>query len=361
MSQSISVNPLVGGGPETIPLGPVASWDSIELLGTNGGGYFAANFAHPFQDPTAATNAFSVLLMLAIPLGAPFAFGRLVRRPGESWPLVATIVSVFLVGFLMFLAFESSNTFLPGQVTQNGGYVVGTENRFTLGESSLFQFTSVYSNTGVTSMSLGALTPLAQTVLLFGMFLQSAPGGVGTGFGMLLIFVVLAVFMGGLMVGRSPEYLGKKIGTSQVKWAAAALLSHPIGILVPVAVAMLTGDAVSAVGSYSPHGFTMLLYEFTSESANNGSAMAPITDATPFFNVVGALIMLIGRFIPMLAMLAIGGALSRQPALPVSPGTLKTATTTFTLYLVGFVLIVTGLLFLPVLAMGPFSLGVNWP
>lgn len=355
LAQSATVNPLVGGGPQTIPLGPVASWDSIELLGTNGGGYFAANFAHPFQDPTSATNAFAVLLMLALPLGAPFAFARLVRRPGESWPLVATVLSIFLVGFLLFLAFESSNTFLPAQVSQNGGYVVGTENRFTLGESSLFQFTSVYSNTGATSMALGSLTPLAQLVLLWGMFLQSTPGGVGTGFGMLLIFVVLAVFMGGLMVGRSPEYLGKKIGTSQVKWAAAALLSHPIGILVPVAIAMLSGDAQNAVGSYSPHGFTVLLYEFTSESANNGSAMGPINDNTLFFNVAGALVMLLGRYFPILAMLAIAGSLSGQEVRAPGPGTLNTRSTTFTTFLTLFLLIVSGLLFLPVLALGPFS------
>jgi potassium-transporting ATPase potassium-binding subunit len=353
-AQSAQVVPL-GGGAESIPLGPVASWDSIEFLGTNGGGYFAANAAHPFQNPSSGTNFVAILLMLALPLGAPFAFGRIVRRPGEAWPLIGTIGAVFLLGLLMFLAFEGSNTFLPPNIDQGTGYVYGAETRFTLPESGLFQFTSVYSNTGATSMALGSLTPLAQTVLLFGMFLQSTPGGDGTGFGMLLVYVVLAVFMGGLMVGRSPEYLGKKISMPQVKWAVAALLSHPFAILVPVAYAITTGLAQAAVGGLTPHGFTVLLYEFTSESANNGSGMGPIRDATPFFNIAGALVMLVGRYFPILAMLAIAGSLSQQDLKAPGPGTLRTESATFSIFLTLFLLIVAGLLFLPVLALGPFS------
>ena len=345
----------ISGGSEVIPLGPVASWDSIEFLGTNGGGYFAANAAHPFQNPNAITNLVAILLMLAIPLAAPFAFGRLVRRPGEGYPLLGTILAIFLVGFLMFLFFEGSNSFLPATVNQGSGYVLGAETRFTISESALFQFTSVYSNTGATSMALGSLTPFAQMSLLFGMFLQSTPGGDGTGFGMLLINVVLAVFMGGLMVGRSPEYIGKKIGMAQVKWAAAAILSHPFMILIPVAVSLVTGDGQTAMGGYSPHGFTVLLYEFTSESANNGSAMGPIYDTTVFFNVAGGIVMLVGRYFPILAMLAIAGTLSEQAPRPPGPGTLKTESFTFTAFLAIFIIIVTGLLFLPVLALGPFS------
>jgi K+-transporting ATPase ATPase A chain len=354
-AQSVTVAPLTGG-QSTIPLGPVASWDAIEFLGTNGGGYYAANAANPFQDPSSAANFIAILLMMAIPFGTPFAFARMVKRPGEAWPLIATVLTVFLVSFAAFLYIEGHNGFLPSNISQSNGYLLGGEDRWTISEQTLFQFTSVYSNTGATSMSLGSLNPLSQTILLFGMFLQCVPGGDGTGFGTLLINVVLAVFMGGLMVGRSPEYLGKKIGMPQVKWAAAAILTHPFSILIPTAVAVVVpGVLSSAIGGFTPHGFTVLLYEFTSEAANNGSGMAPINDGTPFFNVVGAIVMLVGRYIPMLAMLAIAGSLSGQTPQRPGPGTLKTQSVTFWLFLTAFLVVVTGLLFLPVLALGPFS------
>ncbi|HEY6238814.1 MAG TPA: potassium-transporting ATPase subunit KdpA, partial [Thermoplasmata archaeon] len=205
---------------------------------------------------------------------------------------------------------------------------------------------------------------IGQMSLLFGMFTQSTPGGVGTGFATLLVFAILAVFVGGLMVGRTPEYLGKKIGQQQVKWAALILLIHPALIMVPLAVAFLGGfDPLPVTSGNVPvgaipvqaHAFTVALYEFTSESANNGSAMAPINDATLFFNVAGGIVMLAGRFLPILAMLQIAGLFSRQDVLPPGPGTLRTRSLTFTMYLALFVVILTGLLFLPVIALGPLS------
>jgi potassium-transporting ATPase potassium-binding subunit len=196
-------------------------------------------------------------------------------------------------------------------------------------------------------------------VLLFGMFTQATPGGEGTGFGTLLLFAVLAIFVGGLMVGRTPEYLGKKIGTSQVRWAALAILVHPASILLPTAVAFL-GGYVSLAGlgpGASAHTFTSVLYEFTSESANNGSALSagPFNDTTWFFNVGGAVVMLIGRFAPIWVMLMVGEKFAEQDALPPSAGTLKTTTTTFSLYLTIFVVIATALIFLPVMALGPLA------
>jgi potassium-transporting ATPase potassium-binding subunit len=352
---------LLGGGFEAIPTGPVATWDSIEMLGSNGGGYFAANAGAPLQNPSAFTNMILIVMMMLLTFSPPFLFGRMVKRSNEAYPHIGAILIIFVTALLLLFYFESGNALLNGLgVSQTGGYFVGAESRFTLAESVLFQGVSVYGNVGATSMSLGALTPGAQSVLLWGMFLQCAPGGVGTGFGTLLINALLAIFVGGLMVGRTPEYLGKKIGPAQVRWVIVQLLAHPLAILVPLAVAFADGVAQVAAGPGS-QSFTIVMYEFVSESANNGSGMSPITDGTPFFNVVGALIMLVGRFVPIICMLAIGGALARQPSLPPSPGTLKTSSATFTLYLVGFVLIVTGLLFLPILAMGPFSLGVSWP
>ncbi|HYK92621.1 MAG TPA: potassium-transporting ATPase subunit KdpA [Thermoplasmata archaeon] len=356
-AQSAIIHPL-GGGTQVLPLGPLSSWDAIELIGTNGGGFFGANMGHPFQNPTAATNFLAVVLMMLIPFGAIFMFGNMVRRPGEAAPLLVTAVVIFLLALVLFTFFESANPFLQGTLplSQDSGYLVGAEARFSLPESALFQVASIYGNVGANTMSLGSLTPGAQMVLLWGMFLQSAPGGDGTGFGTLLINALLAIFVGGLMVGRTPEYLGKKIGRGEVKWAAVTVLSHPFAILIPVAVAYVAGLASLAV-SPGPHGFTIVLYEFTSESANNGSGMGPINDATPFFNLAGAIVMLFSRYLPMIAMLAIGGSLARQTPLPPGPGTIKTESATFTLYLIAFILIVTGLLFLPVLALGPFGQG----
>lgn len=350
---SITYFPL-SGGMHILPLGPVATWDAIEFLGTNGGGYFAANAAHPLQNPSAVTNFLAVIMMLVIPFSTIFTFGHMVRRPGESWPLLVTVLTIFLVALGLFMYFELSNPFLAGVATQNSGYLYGAETRFTIPEDALFQVSSIYANVGATSMVLGALTPVAQSTLLFGMFLQSSPGGDGTGFGMLLIFTLLTVFIGGLMVGRTPEYLGKKIGQPQIKWATVTILSHPFAIFVPLVVALVSGLGGVAAGT-GPHAFTVLLYEFTSESANNGSGMGPIQDNTLFFNVAGAVVMLVGRYLPILAMLAIGGSLASQDTLPPGPGTLRTQSATFALLLLGVLLILTGLLFLPVLALGPLS------
>jgi K+-transporting ATPase ATPase A chain len=359
-AQSFST-PLLNGGRAFIPTGPVASWDAIEWLGTNGGGYFAANAGAPLQNPTPATNVVAILLMMLVPFSTIFMFGHMVRRPRESYPFLATVFILLLIALGLFLLFESAQPLLAGlDVTQAQGNPVGTESRFSLGGNALFQVMSIYGNVGATSMSLGSLTPGAQMTLLWGMFLQCAPGGEGTGFGMLLINSLLAIFLGGLMVGRTPEYLGKKLGRDQMRWATVTILSHPMAILIPLAVAAVSGLSVTAAGPGS-QGFTIVLYEFTSESANNGSGMAPITDNTLFFNLAGALIMLVGRYLPIVAMLAIGGGLARQEALPPGPGTLKTQSVTFTLYLVIFLIVVTGLLFLPVLALGPFSQGVSFP
>jgi len=352
----------ITGGTQVIYLGPVASFQSISLLGTNGGGWYSANMVSPLANPSAVSNMFAVFVMLILPLSAPFAFAQMVRRKNEAWPYVGTILIVLVVALAIFIVYQDASNPLLSSLTglsQTNGYPVGSEVRFSLPENSLFQVVSVYCNVGANNIMIGALSPEAQMVLLFGMFTQSTPGGAGTGFGMLLLFAVLGIFVGGLMVGRTPEYLGKKIETSQVRWAALALLSHPAAILVPFVVAVVWGQVPIDAGTIgaSSHNFTAVLYEFTSESANNGSALstAAFNDATPFFNVAGALVMLFGRFIPILAMLKVAEIFSRQRTLPAGPGTLRTASGTFTLYLVLFLIIVTTLLFLPVIAMGPLA------
>jgi K+-transporting ATPase ATPase A chain len=359
---TVVAHPLTGG-TQTIYLGPVASYQAISLLGTNGGGWYSANMASPLANPSAVTNLFAVFLMLLIPFASPFAFAQIIRRRGEAWPFVGTILIVLVVAFGLFVAFQAVNNPALASVAGLGGptngYPVGQETRFSLPEASLFQVASVYSNVGANNMAIGAISPVGQMVLLFGMFTQSTPGGEGTGFAMLLLFAVLAIFVGGLMVGRTPEYLGKKIETAHVKWAALALLIHPATILIPFAVA-IAGGFVQVNGLVLPataHNFTSVLYEFTSESANNGSSLSTgaFNDTTPFFNVVGAVVMLVGRFVPIWAMLKVGGLFSRQESLPPSAGTLRTASGTFTVYLTLFLVITSALLFLPVLAMGPLA------
>ncbi|MGI0071951.1 MAG: potassium-transporting ATPase subunit KdpA [Thermoplasmata archaeon] len=362
LTNFVIAHPLTGG-TQTIYLGPVASFQAISLLGTNGGGWYSANAASPLANPSAVSNLFLVGLMMLIPFSTPFAFSHIIRRKGEAWPFVGTILIVFAIAFGLFVIYQvATNPALAsvsGLGASTNGYPVGQETRFGLPEASLFQVVSVYSNVGASNMAIGAVSPVGQMVLLFGMFTQSTPGGEGTGFGTLLLFAVLAIFIGGLMVGRTPEYLGKKIETSHVKWAALALLIHPAIILIPFSVGVLAGAPGIANPSLpaSAHTFTSVLYELTSEAANNGSALssAYFNDATPFWNVTGAIVMAVGRFVPIWAMLQVGGLFAAQAEKPPGPGTLRTASATFTIYLTLILVIVSALLFLPVLAMGPLA------
>jgi potassium-transporting ATPase potassium-binding subunit len=361
-TNTVTAHPLIGG-TQTIYLGPVASYQAISFLGTNGGGFYSANAASPLANPSAFSNLFDIFVMMLVCFSTPFAFSQIIRRRGEAWPYMGTILIVFSVGLALFIVYQAATdpalSSIVGLGASTNGYPVGQETRFSLPEASLFQVASVYSNVGANNMLIGALSPVAQLVLLFGMFTQSTPGGEGTGFGTLLLFAVLGIFVGGLMVGRSPEYLGKKISTGQVRWAALALLSHPAAILIPFVVAVAGGFVSVSSGSLpaSAHTFTSVLYEFTSESANNGSALsaAPFNDTTWFFNVAGAFVMLVGRFVPIWAMLKVGEMFAQQDVLPPGPGTLRTASATFTIYITLFLVIVTILLFLPVIALGPLS------
>jgi len=358
----VTAHPLTGG-TQTIYLGPAASFQAMSLLGTNGGGWYSANAASPLANPSAVSNLFQVGVMMLIPFSTPFAFGAIIRKRGEAWPYMGTILIVFVVALGLFIAYQAATNPALASIANlsqgANGYPVGQETRFSLPEASLFQVVSVYSNVGANNMAIGSLSPVSQMVLLFGMFTQSTPGGEGTGFGTLLLFAVLAIFIAGLMVGRTPEYLGKKIETSHVKWAALALLIHPAVILIPFAVGVVVGAPGIAGANIhaSAHNFTAVLYELTSEAANNGSALstASFTDNTPFWNVTGAFVMLVGRFVPIWAMIQIGGLFASQSDRPPSSGTLQTASVTFTIYLTLILVIVSTLLFLPVIAMGPLA------
>ena len=362
LTNYVIAHPLTGG-TQTIYLGPVASFQSISLLGTNGGGFYSANAASPLANPSAASNLFMVGVMMLIPFSTPFAFAQIIRKRGEAWPYLGTILIVFVVALALFIIYQAATNpalaTVAGLGPQTNGYPVGEETRFSLPEASLFQVVSVFSNVGANNLDIGAVSPVGQLVLLFGMFTQSTPGGEGTGFGTLLLFAVLAIFVGGLMVGRTPEYLGKKVGIGQVKWAALALVIHPVIILIPFSIGVLVGapGIQGATVGASAHNFTSVLYELTSEAANNGSALstASFNDATVFWNVTGGLVMALGRFVPIWAMLQVGGLFASQEELPPGSGTLRTASATFTIYLTMILIIITALLFLPVMAIGPLS------
>ncbi|MGI0151509.1 MAG: potassium-transporting ATPase subunit KdpA, partial [Thermoplasmata archaeon] len=342
-----------GAASYPIFLGPVAPWQAIELLGTNGGGFYAASAASPLASPSVFAVLFGIFLMLLLPFAVPFAFGHMVRRPGESYPIVATMLTVFLIALALFLFWESSGDFAAAGV------------RFAYPVSGSFQLTSVYTNTGATTLTIGSTTPLAQTDLFFGMFTQGTPGGDGTGFATLLVNLLLAVFLAGLMVGRTPEYLGKKIGLAQVRWAAFILLVHPLLILLPSALTFAGGFAAFPPGSVpvlcgsgycgTAHDFTAVLYEFTSQAANNGSGYGYGADGTLYFNLVGAAVIVLGRFLPIAGMLMIASGLSEKEIQPAGSGTLRTQSLTFTVYLTLILVIVTALMFLPVLALGPLG------
>jgi potassium-transporting ATPase potassium-binding subunit len=352
-----SFPPLLWAGPHAAnPIfnGPVAGMQSIIYLGSNGGGWTSANVSSSLANPSIWTQDLGMGLFMLLPFSFPFAFASIVRRPGEAWPYLGTVLIVFVVGLALFLAFEGP----PGLGLS--GY------RFGVVPDSSFQFASVYTNTGSNNLNIAFLAPVPQMALLFGMFTQNTPGSDGVGFGTLLIFALLAIFIGGLMVGRTPEYLGKRITPTTVKWTALVLLYHPIAILIPTAGAYL-GGFVPSTGLFTPvpfcstatclnaHAFTSVLYEFTSESANNGSGMSSFNDVTLYFNLVGAGVILIGRYLPMIAMLKIGSEFARTTALPPGPGTLETRSLTFTLYLTLLLIVVSALLFLPVIALGPLS------
>ncbi len=362
LTNYVIAHPLTGG-TQTIYLGPVASFQSISLLGTNGGGFYSANAASPLANPSAASNLFMVGVMMLIPFSTPFAFSQIIRKRGEAWPYLGTILIVLAVALALFIIYQAAaNPALanvPGLGAATNGYPVGEETRFSSPEAALFQVVSVFSNVGANNLDIGSISPIAQLVLLFGMFTQSTPGGEGTGFGTLLLFAVLAIFIGGLMVGRTPEYLGKKVGLGQVKWAALALVIHPVIILIPFAVGVLAGapGIQGATVGASAHNFTSVLYELTSEAANNGSALstASFNDATVFWNVTGGIVMAVGRYLPIWAMLQVGGLFASEEELPPGSGTLRTASATFTIYLTLILIIITALLFLPVMAIGPLS------
>jgi K+-transporting ATPase ATPase A chain len=351
----------VENGSQTIAQGPVASQEAIKMLGTNGGGFFNANSAHPFENPTPFSNFLEMLSIFIIPAGLTYTLGRMTGSPGHGWAVFAAMFVLFAAGFsVCYWAEAQPYNILHGAVqthtaTAPGGNMEGKEVRFGIANSSLFAAITTDASCGAVNGMHDSFTPLGGMVPLANIMLGEVVfGGVGAGMYGILIFVVLSVFIAGLMVGRTPEYLGKKIEAYDVKMSMLYALIFPLVILTFTAVfVLLPNVGLSSLNNAGPHGFSEILYAFTSGAGNNGSAFAGLNANTWWYNVSLGWDMLIGRFLMMIPVLALAGNLAQKKSVPPSPGTFPVNTSLFAVLLVGVVLILGALTFFPALSLGP--------
>ncbi|GAA2238509.1 potassium-transporting ATPase subunit KdpA [Streptomyces nogalater] len=345
------------GGRQQWGGGAYASQEVIKELGTNGGGVANANSAHPFENPTPFTNLLEIFLILVIPFSLTRTFGVLVGNVKQGYAILGTMAGIWLgfVALMMWTEFAHHGPALQAA----GGAMEGKEVRFGIGGSSIFAVTTTLTSTGAVDSFHSSFTGLGGGITMLGMMLgEIAPGGVGSGLYGMLIMAVIAVFIAGLMVGRTPEYLGKKIGAREMKLAACYLLVTPALVLVFTAASLALPTPPHSMLNPGAHGFSEVLYAFTSASNNNGSAFAGLNANTDWFNTTTGLAMLLGRFLPMVFVLALAGSLAGQRPVPVTAGTLRTEKPLFTGLLVGAILIITGLTYFPALALGPLAEGL---
>ena len=345
---------------QTIAQGPVASQEAIKMLGTNGGGFFAANSAHPFENPTPLSNYLQMLSIFVIPAGLTYTLGRMTGSERHGWAVWAAMAFLFLAGVTTaYWAEARGNPLLKGadqhvSTLQSGGNMEGKEVRFGIADSALFATVTTDASCGAINSWHDSYTPLGGMVPLANIMLsETVFGGVGAGLYGTLIYVVLAVFIAGLMVGRTPEYLGKKIEAYDVKMAMLVTLVFPLVILVLTAISSVQGFGTSSISNPGPHGLTQILYAFTSMAGNNGSAFGGLNGNTLWYNTSGAMTMLVGRFFMIIPMLALSGNLAKKRYVPPSLGTFPVTTPLFSVLLVGVILIVGALTFFPALSLGP--------
>ncbi|WP_216586948.1 potassium-transporting ATPase subunit KdpA [Streptomyces brasiliscabiei] len=337
--------------------GAVASQEAIKELGTNGGGYFNANSAHPFENPTPFTNLFEIFLILVIPFALTRTFGIMVGSVRQGYAILATMATIWLAFTALMMWTEFAHHGPALQIA--GGAYEGKEVRFGVGSSSIFAVATTLTSTGAVDSFHSSFTGLGGGITMLGMMLgEIAPGGTGSGLYGMLVMAVIAVFIAGLMVGRTPEYLGKKIGTREIKLAACYILVTPALVLVLAAAAMALPTPANSMTNSGAHGFSEILYAYTSAANNNGSAFAGLNADTQWFNSTLGVAMLLGRFLPMIFVLALAGSLAEQKPVPVTAGTLRTEKPLFTGLLVGAILIITGLTYFPALALGPLAEGL---
>ncbi|MDL2405935.1 potassium-transporting ATPase subunit KdpA [Rhizobium calliandrae] len=342
------------GAQQTIAVGPVASQLAIKMLGTNGGGFFNANSAHPFENPNAISNLIQMLAIFAIGAALTNVFGRMVGNQRQGWAILAAMGVLFIAGVIITYWAEAAGNPLVHALGVQGGNMEGKEVRFGITLSSLFAVITTAASCGAVNAMHGSFTAIGGMIPLINLQLgEVIVGGVGAGFYGILMFVIIAIFVAGLMVGRTPEYLGKKIEAKEVKMAMLAVLCLPFGMLIFTAIASVLPAAVASIGNPGPHGFSEILYAYSSAAANNGSAFGGLSGNTPWYNITLGIVMLIGRFLVIVPALAIAGSLISKKTVPASVGTFPTDGGLFVGLLVGTILIVGGLTFFPALALGP--------
>lgn len=342
------------GAQQTIAVGPVASQVAIKMLGTNGGGFFNANAAHPFENPDAISNLIQMVTIFALGAALTNVFGRMVGNQRQGWAILSAMGVLFIAGVAVCYWAESAGNPLVHALGVDGGNMEGKESRFGIALSALFAVITTAASCGAVNAMHDSFTALGGMIPIINMQLgEVIVGGVGAGFYGILMFIVIAVFVAGLMVGRTPEYLGKKIEAKEVKMAMLAVLCLPLAMLIFTAIAVLLPTGVASIANAGPHGFSEVLYAYTSAAANNGSAFGGLSGNTPWYNVTLGIDMLMGRFLVIIPALAIAGSLVAKKTVPASAGTFPTDGPLFVGLLVGVILIVGGLTFFPALAVGP--------
>lgn len=355
MSDYLTVTTLAGDS-QSIAMGPVASQEAVKLLGTNGGGFFNVNSAHPFENPTPLTNFLEALAIFAIPTGLTYAFGRMVGHQREGWMLWQVMGALFVLAFTAFVYTESTGNPLLQAIGAEGLSWEGKDARFDLGALSLFSTVTTSASCGAVAVMHDSLMPLSGMVTMVLMQLGEVVfGGVGAGFYGMIVMAVIAVFIASLMVGRTPEYLGKKITPKEMKLAALTMLTVPFIVLAGTGINLMLPGALESLNNPGAHGLSEILYAWTSAANNNGSAFAGLNANTAFYNIGLAIAMWLGRFIVIVLTLALAGTLARERHVPSGKGTLDTASHLFASLLIGVVLLVGALTYLPVLALGPVA------
>jgi K+-transporting ATPase ATPase A chain len=353
----VNVHNALNGVSQTIALGPVGFMEAIKQLGTNGGGFFNTNSAHPFENPTGLTNLLSIVLLLSIPVALTYVFGKMVGALRQGVAVLAAMTIIFgcWVGFAVAAEHQANPAVqAAGLIHQPTGNTTGKEVRFGVPSSALFGVSSTQTSTGSADSAYDSFTPIGGGALLTGMMIgEVTPGGVGSGMYTILIYAIIAVFIGGLMVGRTPEYLGKKIQATEVKLAGLGTVVMPITVLIVTALAV--GLHAGQVGpeNSGPHGFSEILYALTSQGNNNGSAFGGLSGNTPFYNILGGIDMLIGRFGIMIPAIALGGVLAAKNVVSAGAGTFRSDNPMFVGLLIGVIIIVGGLTFFPAVSLGP--------
>jgi K+-transporting ATPase ATPase A chain len=353
----------VQGADQTIALGPVASLETIKHLGTNGGGFFNANAAHPYENPTAITNLVQTLLMIVLPSSIVLCFGEMIGNRRQAWVLYGVMGALLILFLPVIVVSEQAGTPLLAKAgietaassTQPGGNMEGKEVRFGVVQSGLFGLVTTTFTTGSVNSMHDSFTPLGGMGTFIGMMLQCVFGGKGVGFLAALVYGIIGVFVAGLMVGRTPEFLGKKIEKPEIVLVSLTLLIHPLVILAPTAWSVIAPYGVASMGNAAMHGYSEVLYAFSSSAANNGSAFAGLNGNTPWYNLTIGIVILLGRYPPIIFMMAVAGSVAAKPTLPFTVGTLRTDTLKFGMFWLATILVVGALTFFPALVLGPIA------